>query len=378
MGRVSLLAAVLLLLIACDPPEGQEGAAGPGRTFALGFTPFPYDISREAVDFTYRTIARDADLIAHHFDEGIPWPEALAGEPFHRHVRNDWEDRKRQTPSDHEVYVAITPISIGREGLAPYRGAKDDMPLPTPWDGYAFDHPAVMRAYVAYATRVVEFFRPDHLAIGIEVNLLLNNAPQTWEAYLRLQAHTYAVLEQRYPKLPVFATVFGMSLLDGYRGEDDHEAQMRALPRILEHSDYYALSLYPYMTKYMTSALPASMWDDLLSLSGKPVVIAESGYPADAFEITPAGVGRLRFEGTPEKQKAFLEAMLAQAERRRFRFIVNYVLRDYDPLWEKIGRTDIAAVWRDTGFYDESGKERPALRVWRQALGRRRGTSVAR
>ena len=59
-----------------------------------------------------------------------------------------------------------------------------------------------------------------------------------------------------------------------------------------------------------------------------------------------------------------------EAESRDFVFIINFVLRDYDALWEKIGRTDLAAVWRDTGLYDENGLSRPALQAWQTALTR--------
>lgn len=58
---------------------GCSGSGGEGsestRSFHLGFTPFPYDISQEAVDYVYAAIADDADIIAHHFDDGVPWPE---------------------------------------------------------------------------------------------------------------------------------------------------------------------------------------------------------------------------------------------------------------------------------------------------------------
>jgi hypothetical protein len=47
----------------------------------MGVTPWPYDFTAAAQQYTYETIGAHTDLVAHHFDEGIPWPEALAGEP---------------------------------------------------------------------------------------------------------------------------------------------------------------------------------------------------------------------------------------------------------------------------------------------------------
>ena len=48
----------------------------------MGFTPFPYDITQQAVDDTYQNIINDSDLFSIHFDNGVPWNEALNDLPF--------------------------------------------------------------------------------------------------------------------------------------------------------------------------------------------------------------------------------------------------------------------------------------------------------
>ncbi len=76
---------IILLISSCSKEENPivEPPPQATRTFYMGFTPFPYDISNEAVDYVYDKLATDADLISHHFDDGIPWPEALSGADFH-------------------------------------------------------------------------------------------------------------------------------------------------------------------------------------------------------------------------------------------------------------------------------------------------------
>ena len=44
-----------------------------------GFTPFPYDFGLSAVEETYDIAAEHSDMITFHFDNGVPWSEALAG-----------------------------------------------------------------------------------------------------------------------------------------------------------------------------------------------------------------------------------------------------------------------------------------------------------
>ncbi|NOG49226.1 MAG: hypothetical protein HND48_07100 [Chloroflexi bacterium] len=48
----------------------------------------------EAVQYTYDRIAEDADLIVQHFDNGVPWPEALDGAPFAQAIQDDWAFRR--------------------------------------------------------------------------------------------------------------------------------------------------------------------------------------------------------------------------------------------------------------------------------------------
>ena len=109
------------------------------------------------------------------------------------------------------------------------------------------------------------------------------------------------------------------------------------------------------------------MYDDLFSLSDKPIAITETGFPAEDFSIMG---GSLTFESNPAKQDRYITQLLAQADRRGFVFIINFVLRDYDALFDKTGGGDNNIAWRDTGLYDEDGHPRPALETWLAALAR--------
>ena len=72
-------------------------------------------------------------------------------------------------------------------------------------------------------------------------------------------------------------------------------------------------------------------------------------------------------DGTPEKQEAYFKALLAFANSHRTEFVISFVHRDYDALWERIKGTapEVFGAWRDCGLVDEAGKPRPAFKVWR-------------
>jgi len=356
--------------------ELQRLGCSNDRRFLLGFTPFPYTTMADGPEAAWQIIENDGDIVAHHFDNGIPWPEALAGggyTTYHPNIVAEWEAGRDRTPGGHGVYLAVTPLDISRNMLAPYRGEFPDTPLSElgePWASANFDDEIVKTAFFNHVVNAVEFFRPDFVAFGIEVNLLLRNQPGLWDAYLELHRATYTSLRERYPSLPVFVSLTAPELLENFT-DADRDAQLEAVDDLMEYSDYLGLSLYPWMSAFLTGPLPDDMFADLDALTDKPIVIAETGYMADELDVDIGDGIILSFEGTPAKQQAFIKDLLIEADRRDFRFIINFVPRDYDPLCVEIGCSDADRLWEDTGLYDEDGVARPALKDWREQLSRR-------
>ncbi len=339
------------------------------RSYRLGFTPFPYDLTMEAVNFVYDHLAEDADLVLHHFDNGIPWQEALEDAPFPDALMEDWRARKAFTPENTPILLSVTPISITRDSLALYRAEQEDMPLPPPWDGYRFNHPDVKEAFYNYVRRAIDFFDPAYVVMGIEANLLLTNAPQLWEDYVELHQETYTRLKADYPDLPLMVSVVGTAYFEAYSPEYDEAAQRQAWQeQLYDYTDYFAVSWYPYMSALMTNDVPETVYDELFALAGdKPIAIAESGFPAE--DLVLAGLG-ITMPSSVEQQASYMADLLAQADEHEFVFLVNFVLRDYDALFQYIEDNDLNRIWRDTGLYDETGQARPALALWKEALSR--------
>ena len=63
-----------------------------------------------------------------------------------------------------------------------------------------------MKAYLNYCRRAVEFFKPDYLSIGIEVNEIhRDGGPKKWDAYVALHQHIYDELKKDHKDMPIFA-----------------------------------------------------------------------------------------------------------------------------------------------------------------------------
>lgn len=358
----------------CTGDACVDAAPVPKRPFHLGFTPFPFDATAEAVDKVYEYLAKDADLYGFHMLGGVPWNEAgqgagLAG--WGSNIRATFTSQKSKVQPGHAIYLGLTPLNDARAGLADHWGDAEHMPLTPPWDTYTFDAPEVRAAYLKFCEEAVAHYAPDYLAIGIEVNLLKKHSPQLWAGYVTLQRETYQALKAKHPTLPVFVTLTAVDLLDGWT-DSDPTAQAQALADVLPYSDYLALSFYPYMSKYTTGPLPKDTFDQLAARAGgKPIAVSETGYPAETFTMSSIPA---TFEGTPAKQDAWFAQLFAEAEARRFPFLVNFAARDYDALWEKMpdAGKELGLVWRDTGLWAADGTERPALTRWRAALARGR------
>ncbi|MEX2231690.1 MAG: hypothetical protein WD824_06000 [Cyclobacteriaceae bacterium] len=356
-----------LLLTGCSKEDDVKS-----RNFRMGFTPFPYEISTQGVEYVYNKLETEADIINHHFDNGVPWPEALKGEDFDQKVIDDWTFRKSKAKPSHKTYVSVSPINFSRDGLAVYRGAEENMPLPAPWNSYSFNDEKVKTAYLNYCKRVIDFFHPDYFGMSIEANLLYVMNPQLWTDYLELHEYIYAQLKLLYPDLPVFTSVAGSPVLNGFLDSNSHDyvQQRLAMMQLLQFSDYYAISFYPHLI-YRGVPYPENIFDELFSISSKPLIVAETGYTAQNFSMD-MGQGIFPIGTDPAKQQKFVDDLLAASEKWKAKFVIYFTVRDYDQLWAQIGSpVDINIAWRDSGLYDEAGNPRPALNTWREYFKRK-------
>ncbi|MDX1617946.1 MAG: hypothetical protein R3224_04115 [Balneolaceae bacterium] len=375
LHRVFLFSIALLIAAGCQNSSTDSEAAEEeqeqqltARSFSMGFTTFPYSATSEAQQSVYDGIAQHADIVAHHFDNGVPWVEALSGDPFHPNIIAEWQGRLDNIPDGHRILLSITPISITRDALALYRGENPDMPLPDPWNTYGFNHPDVIAAYVNYSRRIIQFFDPDWVILGIESNLLKANVPGDWDAYAELHRETYVQLKEAFPRLPLAASMTGVNLLEGYT-DTDLSAQRAALDDLLSHMDFLGISLYPYFSKYLTDEIPNDMFDEVFALSGgKQIGFTETGYPAESFSVFD---GSLVFNSSISKQNSYIDQLLEACQANGAAFAINFVYRDYDQLWQQIGSPDdVNKMWRDTGLLDEDGAQRPAFDTWKNWLNK--------
>jgi uncharacterized protein (TIGR03067 family) len=322
------------------------------RPFRMGFTGFVYDITLEAVTASRKFVRENGDILCHHI-EGVPWAEALNDKPFPQAMLEEWEGKKSATPPTGKVYLAISP---GRGDLKIAEKAGNT--LPDELKGKAHDDPLVMRTYLNYCRRAIEFFKPDYLAIGIEVNEIHDLGPKAWQAYVALHQHIYTELKKDHADLPIFASWTLHNMLKK-RG-----AMLEDWKKLMPHNDLVAVSYYPFMVVDQDRLSALDWMTAQFDVFQKPYAIVETN---DAAERLPLPTAKVVIEGTPQKQEAYYRRLLALAQERDFEFVISFVHQDYDALWEKIKlfAPELFIAWRDCGLVDEKGNARPAYKVWK-------------
>ena len=165
---------------------------------------------------------------------------------------------------------------------------------------------------------------PDYFIIGIEVNLLMKFKPDLWDEFLELHNYVYQQIKTIDPIFPVFVSFTGMDLVEGYT-DANHIDMMQALNDIIPFSDYFGVSVYPFISNFTCDSLPADMFNKIFALSTKPICISETGYPAEYFTVLG---GSLIFNGSPDKQNNYITLLLNQPEQHNLKFLINFVLSD--------------------------------------------------
>ena len=152
--------------------------------------------------------------------------------------------------------------------------------------------------------------------------------PELWTEYLELHQYVYQQLKILDPDFPIFVSFTGMDLVEGYT-DANHSEQMQVLNDMMNYTDYCGISLYPYLTGFLCDTIPTDMFDKIFSQLSKPIAITETGYAADSITVYS---GSIVLNGSPQKQNQYITLMLNEAEDNELKFVVNFVLRDYDAL----------------------------------------------
>ena len=151
--------------------------------------------------------------------------------------------------------------------------------------GLAWDDPAVLAGFADYATAVIgRLDRVDltHIAIGNEVDGLLAT-PDDWAGYGRFYAAAVKVVKGLRPDVPVGVTM----TWPGLNGPNAAQAQALAAQGDIWLITHYSLDAGFHIRP--PDEIAATLDAMIAMAAGKPVFLAEVGYPSDGCETDEAG-----------------------------------------------------------------------------------------
>jgi len=359
---MALFAASALLVAACG--RAQSGAASPigptvtrpspsgqPRTVRLGFSTLPPDRTSDAYIGAFATAAQYADVVL--IQRAPPWQDFLPGGSISKatadttrtetQLLNQYKNLKR--------FYAIDPTdsAVQRSRIAN---------LPAGIDPQAgFNDPGIQEAFLAYTAYVVSNYKPDYLAIGVEINMLYERSPDQFNAFVALYKKAYDVAKAASPKTKVFPT-FQLEDLLGTFGTI-HPPHWQVLDPFRGKMDALAVSTYPFLTQIRSANdIPPNYYSQLKQHFQGEILISETGYPSAPVE------GQVNV-GTQEDQQAFLTRILTDAENNGFSMVVW--LAALDPAFATTGSN---TVFKDLGLRKSDGSNKLAWSTW-EAWARR-------
>lgn len=344
-------------------------ASAQERCFQMGFTSWPYDCTLDAIDDTYVKIQDHGDIVAMHFEGGVPWPEAYSGQPYNQSVENEIAGRLSRLDAGMDVYLVLDSLNVEHTGIARYWGASENMTLPSPWNTYTFANQEVRTAYANWALDMIDRFEPTYFLYGLECTEFLLNNPAQWSNFVGFGQYVYTQIKNAYPSLPV-----GVSIALKHPNSPEMQAVQTNFASILPYIDYAGASTYAYAFYWPyrsgnSSGLPVDWLTQMTTLApNKPLALTETGWIAEDLSIPEYS---LYATGTAAWQNDYVANVFNEAQYLNMDFVIWWVIVDYDLLWTNcIGQDPLSKIWRDTGLYDGSVQARASLSTWDTWLGR--------
>jgi len=337
--------------------DGQAEGAGPTvvraaqqgnpRTMRLGFSTLPPERTKNAYIGAFATAAQYADVVL--IQRTPPWEDFLPNAQVSKATTDNtrMETALLDQYRDLKRFYAIDPTDgvVQRSRIAN---------LPAKIDPRAgFNDPALRQAFVAYTAYVAANYKPDYLALGVEINMLYERNRDQFDAFVSLYREAYDNVKATSPKTKVFPT-FQLEDLEGQFG-NIHTPHWEVIDPFRGKMDALAISTYPFLTEWRSAAeIRPDYYAQLKGHFSGEILISESGYASAPVE------GQVNV-GTEEDQQAFLARLLGDAEAEGWSMVVWFAA--LDPSFASEGAT---SAFKSIGLRKSDGSNKLAWGTWEE------------
>ncbi len=357
---------LVIALLACN--EDMESIINPvtdcetsdffcefeSRNFQMGFTTWPYAPSIEAVNNTYLFIGNNADIYSEHIDSEIPWDAWINDSPLPTEFTNEITGKASKIIPNMKLTVSVSLLNSSRSELASdFNGT---IPNYTELNDVHIED-----AYFKHLKYITNQLNPDYLIIAIEVNELLKNAPEKWNAYKLLMSNIRTRVKQEFPSLIISESI---TLHNFYQPDvPDPAVFVAEVADYANSMDFATISFYPFFKGLKTKENFQEAFDFLHEKIDKPIAFAETGHLSENLSVQSFN---LFISGNQSEQKDYLESLIMNAQNHDYEYIIWWTHRDYDELWATFPEAvqDLGKIWISTGIINEDGTKKDAYTIW--------------
>ncbi len=368
--RNFLFPVILVFLISCAG-DNEPGNAS-SRSFYMGFTPWLYAATAQAETDVYTFINSKGDLVAHHFQQGIPYDDASTFPNFDNYeinIKDEVNNRINLTQSGKTIYLAIDSLNSARDDLTDLWDTGANMSRTSPWDSRSFDDSNVITSYTNFALELIARFNPAYFNYAPEISELMINDSTKFDEFKTFAQTVYTNIKAAFPDLKLMVSIALKA-----PGSTEMITATGGFAEIKDYVDVVGISTYGYAFYGHANAgdpdnLPAAWLSQIRTIApGKSYAIVETGWIAEDLSIPAYS---LWATGSEAKQAEYLEKMFEEANTMDMEAIIWFTSYDYDTLWtDTLGSDDLSKIWKDTGLFDESLQRREALSTWEEWYSR--------
>ena len=357
----ALLAAVVFLALgasACREEaqqvpgtfEARERVAeGEPRTYELGFSALPVDLTDEAYVDAFDLAANYGEVLL--IQRGPAWSEFLPGSSVSEERRD--ETLAERTALDERglrLFYALDVFDPADRGSL--------ASLPEGYEGRTLADPELREAFIAEARFIALNYRPAYLALGVEVNSAFERNPDSYRAFVDAYAEAYAAVKEASPTTLVFPTFQYEQLLGVVPWEPPHVPRWELLADFEGRQDVFAITTYPSFVYEVARKVPPDYYSQIRDHTALPIALASAGYAS-----TPGREGLN--SSTPAEQRRFLERLLTDADALQSPLVVWYAGRD--PGFAQDPPLDLLA---SIGLRTSADEPKEAWPAWEEASNR--------
>lgn len=406
-----LIVLILLISFSCsntsESSNHQDSTPENSRTFYMGFSPWPYRTEGDYAEvlYLYNLIQSHGDIVAHHYQQGVPWAEAYAMKDnpqlssLPAEVTGEFDLRSGLTDTVQRIYLSVDSQNPARSGISGYfgtdydgNGSTEQQPMPdnssefpdidgypnsVDWGSFDFSDPEIADAFISYSITLIDAytaagFEVAYYNYAAEVSELYFNDSLSYTAFYTFAQRVYDALKVEYPNLPLMISL-ALKHPDSQESADMADSIVNDTDGLgngpmTEFFDVLGISVYPYAFfdpavsdepsegDNALADLPADWARQISSMAGgKPVAFTETGWIAEDLSISAYPLLRYSSEAN---QARFVEALFAEASYLEAEFIIWFSLVDYSYFWEDpfgLNSDPLSAIWRDSGLYDYNG-----------------------